>query len=319
MIRAYEENNPAPKNNKHKKPETPADKLAKAVRVSLKTKGVTKDSYDVYVGRYSKDPRVKRPVFGFDKYGNKNKVGSNHPIYGKLTQQQAVELYSAEIVMDPNTVKDIKKNLSGKRLACWCEESPCHADVLVDIANDTTGKYPINSCALDNDYCLESNSEDVGFGIKAVSTAIEQLEESGLPNPHVSYILSLELLLDEEKCSGWHNPTEQEFRKALEDSLLWHSDERTSGSRTMWYPNHSEYTVASDFIMHQENDGEMTESQVWGYSKKLLRRFVDWTESKGIRIGVHYDLKVSIIVPYGGVLQLSKLLADESVSEEDKQ
>ncbi len=34
------------------------------------------------------------------------------------------------------TVADIKRELRGKNLACWCAlDQPCHADVLLEIAN----------------------------------------------------------------------------------------------------------------------------------------------------------------------------------------
>jgi hypothetical protein len=33
------------------------------------------------------------------------------------------------------TVDDVQRELRGKNLACFCKESPCHADVLLEIAN----------------------------------------------------------------------------------------------------------------------------------------------------------------------------------------
>ncbi len=32
-------------------------------------------------------------------------------------------------------VKNVRAELRGKNLACWCKESPCHCDVLLIIAN----------------------------------------------------------------------------------------------------------------------------------------------------------------------------------------
>lgn len=38
--------------------------------------------------------------------------------------------------MDPTTVEDVRRELAGKNLACWCALSePCHADVLLELAN----------------------------------------------------------------------------------------------------------------------------------------------------------------------------------------
>jgi hypothetical protein len=37
------------------------------------------------------------------------------------------------------TVEDVKRELRGKNLACWCKPGePCHADVLLEIANAST-------------------------------------------------------------------------------------------------------------------------------------------------------------------------------------
>jgi hypothetical protein len=33
------------------------------------------------------------------------------------------------------TVAEVRRELRGKNLACWCKEGPCHADVLLEIAN----------------------------------------------------------------------------------------------------------------------------------------------------------------------------------------
>ena len=36
----------------------------------------------------------------------------------------------------PFTVADVRRDLRGKNLACWCPlDQPCHADVLLEIAN----------------------------------------------------------------------------------------------------------------------------------------------------------------------------------------
>jgi len=39
-------------------------------------------------------------------------------------------------IREETTVEDIKRELRGKDLACWCPlDQPCHADVLLEIAN----------------------------------------------------------------------------------------------------------------------------------------------------------------------------------------
>lgn len=71
----------------------------------------------VYVGRPS-------------KWGNPFKVG----VHG--AQGECVEMYR-RMVMDhgPRLRDEIRAELRGKDLVCWCAPKPCHADVLLEIAN----------------------------------------------------------------------------------------------------------------------------------------------------------------------------------------
>lgn len=56
----------------------------------------------------------------------------------------AVEQYEAYLVTNPGLVAAARAELAGKDLACWCplldpagNHLPCHADVLLSIANPT--------------------------------------------------------------------------------------------------------------------------------------------------------------------------------------
>lgn len=61
---------------------------------------------------------------------------------------RAVELFRHQLDRDGAyfwkslvTIDDIKRELKGKNLACWCPvdgSAPCHADVLLKIANEGT-------------------------------------------------------------------------------------------------------------------------------------------------------------------------------------
>lgn len=46
-----------------------------------------------------------------------------------------VELYKGWLRERTSFQFEIKRELRGKNLACWCKASPCHADVLLEIAN----------------------------------------------------------------------------------------------------------------------------------------------------------------------------------------
>ena len=61
------------------------------------------------------------------------------------TAADVVELFrrfmSAHQVADPEAFNDWIAPLRGKNLACWCPlDAPCHADVLLEIANSPTGE-----------------------------------------------------------------------------------------------------------------------------------------------------------------------------------
>jgi hypothetical protein len=78
------------------------------------------------------------------KYGNPIKVG----MFKGFTAQNARDNYERWVKRDPvfysydnafgppPTFEAIVRDLRGKNLACWCPlDQPCHADVLLDLAN----------------------------------------------------------------------------------------------------------------------------------------------------------------------------------------
>lgn len=95
--------------------------MNKPIRIQRKRiKGWRMPPNTVYVGR---------PTL----WGNENKVVDGN-------YKLAVALYSAMLSMmkvkAPNFYKNYLKPLKGKNLACWCPlDKPCHADILLQIAN----------------------------------------------------------------------------------------------------------------------------------------------------------------------------------------
>ena len=58
---------------------------------------------------------------------------------GAYTAAQAVAEFKAELLSDPRKADAAIAHLQGKNLACWCAlDQPCHADVLLKLANATT-------------------------------------------------------------------------------------------------------------------------------------------------------------------------------------
>ena len=71
----------------------------------------------VYVGRPS-------------PWGNDFKIGRDG------TREEVVAKYRLWLEADDGTFRAaIRKHLRGKDLVCWCAPLPCHADVLLEIAN----------------------------------------------------------------------------------------------------------------------------------------------------------------------------------------
>lgn len=72
--------------------------------------------YDVYIGRPSKWGNP----FVIGKDGNRNEV---------------IWKYHNWLVNQPNLLNDVKKELKGKVLGCWCDPETCHGHILAAIAN----------------------------------------------------------------------------------------------------------------------------------------------------------------------------------------
>lgn len=47
----------------------------------------------------------------------------------------AVSLHEAWVLANPPLMEDIRRELRGKHLVCWCAPGRCHADILLKIAN----------------------------------------------------------------------------------------------------------------------------------------------------------------------------------------
>jgi len=75
----------------------------------------------------------------------RSKWGNPFLITGEISRALAVHLFARQLrecgayfTPLPITIRDIRRELRGKNLACWCplDESPCHAEVLLQIANE---------------------------------------------------------------------------------------------------------------------------------------------------------------------------------------
>jgi hypothetical protein len=78
------------------------------------------------VGRRSSPDRVYvgRP----SKWGNPFKIGHDG------SREQVIARYREWILRQPALMAALPE-LRGKDLVCWCAPEPCHADVLLELAN----------------------------------------------------------------------------------------------------------------------------------------------------------------------------------------
>lgn len=77
---------------------------------------VRKSGYDVFIGRPS-------------LWGNPFLIGRDG------TRDEVIAKYRSYLMKRPQLVRRARKELTGKRLGCFCHPLPCHGDVLVMICN----------------------------------------------------------------------------------------------------------------------------------------------------------------------------------------
>ena len=71
------------------------------------------------------------------RWGNQFKIGMHYQ--GQvLTRQDAVDVHKDWLLNSDMGIKLLEDiyELTGKDLVCWCAPLPCHADVLLELANE---------------------------------------------------------------------------------------------------------------------------------------------------------------------------------------
>lgn len=80
----------------------------------------------VYIGR----PSIWGNPFVIGKDGNRDEV---------------IAKYRTWLLARPGLIEKAKRELAGKDLVCYCSPSPCHGDVLIEVANEGK-KYILTLC-----------------------------------------------------------------------------------------------------------------------------------------------------------------------------
>ncbi len=71
----------------------------------------------IYVGRPS-------------PWGNPFEIGKDG------TRTEVIELFKQRALQTPEFVAEVRSKLRGQDLACWCAPAACHADFLLELANE---------------------------------------------------------------------------------------------------------------------------------------------------------------------------------------
>lgn len=66
--------------------------------------------------------------------GRPSKWGNPFKISPSLSREEAIKQYR-KYLYESGLINDIHE-LEGKDLVCWCSPLPCHADVLLELANE---------------------------------------------------------------------------------------------------------------------------------------------------------------------------------------
>lgn len=105
-----------------------------------RTKGWRAPEGAVYVGRGSRWGNPTRVVYRRETSGwhAEHDNGGGVGTFPTPTEARrfAVEAYRHHLDTHPFLVKDVREQLAGRDLMCWCPPGePCHADVLLRVAN----------------------------------------------------------------------------------------------------------------------------------------------------------------------------------------
>lgn len=75
-------------------------------------------------------------VFRSVYVGRPTKFGNPFVIGRDGNREQVIAKYREYLMSQPELIAAAKAELAGRDLVCWCSPLPCHADVLLEIANE---------------------------------------------------------------------------------------------------------------------------------------------------------------------------------------
>jgi hypothetical protein len=68
--------------------------------------------------------------------GRPSKWGNPFRLTKGVDRARVIARYRGWLFAQPALVADVKRELRGKDLVCWCAPLACHADILLEVANE---------------------------------------------------------------------------------------------------------------------------------------------------------------------------------------
>lgn len=68
--------------------------------------------------------------------GRPSTFGNPWDITKKMDRAACIKRYKEYIKVNTAIAKEAKRHLKGKDLVCWCQPEQCHAEILMQIANE---------------------------------------------------------------------------------------------------------------------------------------------------------------------------------------
>ena len=68
--------------------------------------------------------------------GRPSKWGNPYAIGKDGSRAEVIAKYRAYLRQNPELITEVKRELAGKDLICFCSPLPCHGDVLIEVANE---------------------------------------------------------------------------------------------------------------------------------------------------------------------------------------
>lgn len=80
-----------------------------------------------------RDPNVPKDAV---YVGRPSRWGNQYKIPRDGNRAEVIAKYRGNMMRSPVLRRWVKAELCGKDLVCWCAPEPCHADVLLEVANE---------------------------------------------------------------------------------------------------------------------------------------------------------------------------------------